>query len=261
MNRALAFILAAWIAIVPALADGVSVPGVPQIGQVGAAYNYPPTVSGGSSSLTFESISSIATNGTATNFGTMTYGSGCTRVIIVMVNFDTSSNPATAVTVNGVSAAAVNPGGSSPAFINGGSNANVTVNGDIWETNSAVAGSSGTVSITWTNATTFGATAALYCLVTATPAANSTANDATGSGSSPSITLSVPSGGFGLVGFTNSTNNGVTSWTGATADANADDGGSALQLYVAHTTSTGSVAVTANQSGFGGIVFGASWNP
>ena len=41
----LRLILALWLAIMPALADGVAVPGVPSTGQTGAAVSYAPTVS------------------------------------------------------------------------------------------------------------------------------------------------------------------------------------------------------------------------
>ncbi len=40
-------ILALWLAIAPAWADGVAVPGIPSIGQVGSAVSYPPSSGGG----------------------------------------------------------------------------------------------------------------------------------------------------------------------------------------------------------------------
>lgn len=201
--------------------------------------------------LTYESISSIAANGATTNFGTMTYGSGCTRVIIAMVNYSAGSNQATAVIVNGISASAV-----SGAFLNGA----VNLNGDIWITNSSVSGSSGVVSVTWTGTTAFGATAALYCLTTTT-ATRSDVQTINQLVSPPSVTLSVPTNGVGVALYTQEVNNPLTSWTGATQDATANAGGAALELYVAHTTATGSVPITANSSTNGGMLVAASWGP
>ncbi|MDE1902158.1 MAG: hypothetical protein KGI37_11065 [Alphaproteobacteria bacterium] len=45
--RSLVFILSLWLAIAPALADGVAVPGVPHAGQIGAEFSYPPVSGGG----------------------------------------------------------------------------------------------------------------------------------------------------------------------------------------------------------------------
>lgn len=38
----LVFILSLWLAIIPAWADGVAIPGVPHAGQIGAEFSYPP---------------------------------------------------------------------------------------------------------------------------------------------------------------------------------------------------------------------------
>jgi hypothetical protein len=82
---------------------------------------------GGSFSMTYQSTSANNTVGTTIDYGTMSYSSGCTRIVTAIVtNFYASSAIAvTGVTVNGVSSSQV-----SGAY---GQYSNILLS-DIWET-------------------------------------------------------------------------------------------------------------------------------
>jgi hypothetical protein len=224
--------------------DGMSVPGVPgEHDEDSTAYSYPPSSGGGGSfSLTYESTNVVSTAATSIDFGTMTYGSGCTRVIAALsVSFiATGSASISSVTINGVSATAV-----SGAASTWGSTAGVT---DIWESNSSVSGSSGDVTVTYNNTTTtFGNNAnsvTLYCLVTSTPTAAHAvpvSNSPSGVGLTLSGSITVPTGG-GAIGVgldVGQASLASPAWTaGLTQDARN------TSYAAGHTTSTGSVATT-----------------
>jgi hypothetical protein len=191
--------------------------------------------SGGSFSLTYESQAIVSTAASTIDFGTLTYGSGCTRVVIALTGLNFSSPlQATSVTVNGVSATAVSGAYAAPqdSFT------------DVWETNSSVSGSSGDVSVTYNESSqpfgSPGMSVALYCLVTAHPTATSSANNVidTGSGAtSISATITVPSGGAAVgVGLSeNCRASPAASWTSFTTDGTPN-----VCLANRHSTTAGS---------------------
>lgn len=72
MNRLFAWVLALFLAVSPAIADGVAVPGVPSVGQVGSAVSYPPA-----NAATFSALINFrATSGYVTDGGGQTYSIG-----------------------------------------------------------------------------------------------------------------------------------------------------------------------------------------
>ena len=83
-----------WLALSPAVGDGVAIPGIPQIGQVSSAIQYPP-VSGGCASIgstfaidgTPQAVNASATTATTPGFST-TY---CNNLVIVGVLTNGSS--------------------------------------------------------------------------------------------------------------------------------------------------------------------------
>lgn len=221
---------------VPGSGMGQSYPGFNQCAPISACSG------GGSFSLTYESTNVVSTAATSIDFGTMTYGSGCTRVIAALsVSFVASSGSPSisSVTINGVSATAVS--GAASAW----GSAGVT---DIWETNSSVSGSSGDVTVTYSDTTTtFGNNAnsvTLYCLVTSTPTAAhsaSASNSPSGSGLTLSGSITVPTGDGAIgVGFNvGQATLASPAWTsGLTQDARN------VSYAAGHTASTGSVATT-----------------
>jgi hypothetical protein len=189
-------------------------------------------------SLIYESSVNSTSHTATVDYGTMTYGSGCTRVIVSIAGFGAAS--VSSISVNGVGGATV----TGSTVSQGGGNFMTTV----WETSSSVSGSSGDVQVTYSAAITDNSAVALYCLVTTTPTASSGQNTSTGRAASISQSITVPSGG-GAVAIGAEYINGFISFTNATSDATVGTSGSQSMLAnFGHLTSTGSISVTANAS-------------
>ena len=205
---------------------------------------------GGGFSLTFGSIVSSTTTSTTVNYS-MSWASGNTRVIACIGTFASGPTVSSVTFPGAISATAVVTGG-------GGTNVPATC----WQSNSAVSGTSGTVTVVYTVAPIDNSVMATYSLNTTTTAASSTQSGTAPSGTSvtPSA-LVVPTGGGGLA-FCAEYANGTPSFTNATTDGSAGTGHSLLATG-GHTTSTGSITVTCNTGGSATVVSVAlaAWGP
>ena len=214
-----------------------------------AGFCNPPAASGGGGgfSLTYKAGDISSTSGSATvDYGTLTWGSGCTAVVITIAGQSQTTGQVSSVSV----------AGNSPAEVSGaGSGANESASSDIYQFTPV--GTSGDVQVTYSASVWNGSQVGVYCLVT-------THSIGTGawtnnSASSVSATPTVPSGGGALAVVANGSGTGTFTWTNATADeGNASSIGS-----TAHTTSTGSVAITATANGGSSALFlsTAYWSP
>jgi hypothetical protein len=249
----LARILALALAIYPALAFAQSSPILgfpPGVFQNRAAIDAGTTPPPPSFSLTYNTGgSSSAVSGTAVNYGTLTYGSGCTRVIAASLWYPGAINSISGITVNGVAFTQI-PG----AFASRGGGFSV----DVWESNSAISGSSGSAIVTYGSAITFTSSVALYCLVTTAPTASASNSTSGDNVTSVNATISVPTGG-GAIAVTGGINGNTMTFTNATVDIDVTGG---INDYYGHTTATGSVNVTATYSVADGPVLSlVSWGP
>lgn len=223
MNRRLVGILLALSLVAPVSAQS------PQIRQL--LLFQKPNVAASAFSLTFQSsATSSNTSLTTIDFGTLTYGAGCTRVVVASQWYvgGTISN----VTIGGVSLSQI-------------SGAHVAVGGiaaDAWESAAALAGSSGDVQVTFSVAQSFVASVAVYCLNTTTPTASATNTASNVSGTVLTAPITVPAGGGGLV-ISQSSNGHTATFASATVDADLVTGGT--NQYYGHTTATGAISVTA----------------
>jgi len=244
--------LALWLAITPVFAWAGS---MTMMG-VGA----PPT-SGPAFSLTFQSsngLNSTASSVTYNAGSPMTYGAGNTRVVIGVswANDNVHNITISSITVGSTSFTQV-PGAYVSASVNTGGS-------DIWISNSPIAGSSGVVTVNFSNALGNATSVALYNLQTATPAAFAGSNFTVFNATSGSGSISVPPGGAGIAitsdqGFSGL---GGSFTAGITQDFNIAYGAFSTPFFGGHTTSTGSVTVTATFSGAAGApVSMASWGP
>jgi hypothetical protein len=242
---------ALWLACSIALAhsDGIYNPKANSIGNFEGVDN--PTASGGgvSFSLAYGQAANNGTNaGTTYDYGTLTYGSGCTRVIVASIWIPGASFTITGITVGGVALAQV-----PSAYAVLGS----SIVSDVWESTAALSGSSGDVEITYSANLGFTSSASVYCLKTNTP----TASAANGTGSATatvSSSIVVPTGGGALV-LTGNGNGNSTTPSNTTVDANPLPGGN--NAYYGHTTSTGTVPVSATYGSTGNVLSLVSWGP
>jgi adhesin HecA-like repeat protein len=235
--------------IVLAVTVGVSVSSFGQVGQIPTYIQ--PAPSGASFSLTYESIANSTAHTTTVDFGTMTYGSGCTRVVVGIGTFAVGVG-VSSVTINGVAASAIS-----------GTTTATNVPSTIWQTNSAVSGSSGDVQVTFSAAPLDNSAVSLYCLVTSTPTPSSGQSNSTTGAATISQSITVPTGG-GAVAFASGYNGGGTTgpnFTNATSDALDNTAGQVI-ANAGHLTSTGSVSVTAAVSGGSFVSLSlAAWGP
>lgn len=204
---------------------------------------------GGSAfSLVFgSSASSSNTSLTTIDFGTLTYGAGCTRVVVASQWYvgGTISN----VTIGGVSL----------SQISGAHVATTAIAADAWESSAALAGTSGDVQVTFSAAQSFVASVALYCLNTTSPAASATNTQSNISATVLTAPIAVPAGGGGLV-ISQSSNGHTATFGNATVDADIVTGGT--NQYYGHTTATGAISVTATYSVSDNIILSVvSWAP
>jgi hypothetical protein len=161
------------------------------------------------------------------------------------------------VTIAGVTATQV-----TNAQITSGDNALI---GDAWYA-AVPTGTSGNVVVTLsTAATSDRMQCALYAL-TGSQSSPSSAVTATSTTDNPSFSISVPAGGGSAEAFMN--RGGIVdsmSWTNATQDyyTSVTGSGGSSDCSAAHTTSTGSVTVTAStaSTGSSSILVGVAWAP
>jgi hypothetical protein len=204
---------------------------------------------GGSFSLTYQLSNFLSANAVTTqDFGTLTYGSDCTRVVIAVGAYVGTSASATAVPVNGVSASAV------AGTLSNGAAGNMFT--QIWETNSALSGSSGDVQVTYSaSSQTVGNVfngVALYCLTTTTPTAHNGEVASNIFGATVNQNVSVPTGrvAIGIVNGPSSAFASGGTWTNLSQDAYNSSGTS---IVTGHTASAGTVSVTATGTGTSGM--------
>jgi hypothetical protein len=236
MFRVIAFLLA--------LTIGASA----QVGQIPSWPPVQPAPSGGSFSLTYESDATSTSTTSPIIYGTATWGSGCNALIIPDQWYNTNqTDTITALTAGANSLAQV-----SGVYATAGAN---VINVDAWEVVSP-AGTSGTVTTTYSANPAFSSAIAAYCLVSAHTTATATANSFGTSTVSQSIT--VPSGGRALIICGSSTGATIT-LTNGTADVVAVPGGTAMLF--GHTTTTGTVSVTCAASGATLTLSLAAWGP
>jgi hypothetical protein len=201
-------------------------------------------------SLTYESSNSFATTGTATkDYGTQTYGSGNTRVVLVIL----WRGGGTVVSSASIGGSALSQVGAGAAFVCNSSGDCV----DMWESTTALAGSSGDVSVTYSGIPNTRSAVALYNLVTTTPIVNTEGTQTNAFGTTCAITKTIPTGGAAVVAL-NTENALASNFTNATLDVSILSN----TMIVGHTTTTGSLTVTSNASS--NDVLGcslAAWGP
>jgi hypothetical protein len=195
------------------------------------------------------SASSSNTSLTTIDYGTVTYASGCTRVIAAAQWY-------TGGTISGITI-----GGTALAQISGAHVTNSSIADDMWESSASLAGSSGDVQITYSAAPNYTSSVALYCLKTTTPISSAQATNGFNATATVSAPITIPSGG-GAIAITQSQfGTSLSSWTNAATDTTVTLGGT-QQVY-AHTTATGSTTITATYSGStdGGALSVVAWGP
>lgn len=190
-------------------------------------FTSPAAVGGGGFSLTLQGTASSTTSATTISYGTVTYGSGCTRVVAVILYRIGASTAISSVTVNGSSLSQV-----SGAFgFNNSSN-----NSDVWESSGAISGSSGTVSITYAASTAGFSAVGLYCLNTTTPTASAATQSGSSFATSTTATITIPASGGGVVGYFNDSATALSGETNWSIDATVPN---TYVAYFGHTTATG----------------------
>ena len=212
-----------------------------------------PLLSGGISGavLTYQTFATEGSGGSNITYSSLSFGAAASnRVMVVVIGarLTGSNNSVSSVTIGGVSATEA-PSSLSQA---------AQVLTDIWYA-SVPSGATGNVNIVFAGATV--ATAVqIYSVNTSTPAPTSSSAGVSGVLTSISTTITVPTNGVGVVGFTDQ---GPSSpaLTNATLDNNgAMTGGRAL--LSGHTTSTGSVSPGGtNASGTSLSLSAAAWGP
>jgi len=207
-------------------------------------------------SLTYNGGSAGSSSAATTvDFGTLTYGSGCTRVVIG-INWLPGGTAVTGVTIGGTNLAQI-----SGAYKNQGS---VAV--DAWESSAALAGTSGDVQVTFNAVGGSGSSVALYCLITSTPAAGLPVINSVAFNGGPTITATgvvVPSGGGALVLTGDQNGHAISSFTNAAQNVDVVTPPFSTNTYYAHTTSTGTINVTADYGvvGVGLVISVVPWGP
>ena len=209
---------------------------------------------GGGFSLTAQGNAGSATTGTnSINYGTVSYGSGCNAVIVLVYWYNsTITDVVSSLTVGGSGATQV-----------AGVNAAVSAGGqsiDMWQLNSP-SGSSANITVNYSGNVTYNSNVTAYCLVSTTTAASSTNKAAfsCSTGSPISAAVTVPAGG-GAITMTSTTGGATMAFTNATSDSTYTGGGTFDGW--GHTTATGSVTVTATPSGSDGCTLGlAAFGP
>jgi len=216
--------------------------------------------SGTAFSLTYQSSNGVNSGASTTvDYGTLSYGSGNTRVIVLATWGQASGETISGVTIGGVALTQI-----SGAFSTVGGSGVIGAS-DIWMSTAPLAGTSGDVRITYSATPGSGITGvALYNLQTTTPTPAHVANTTAFNSPTASTAITVPSGGAAIAitatwGFAASS---VSFTAGATQDANFPLPIFSNPVLVGHTTSTGSVTVTATYNANAGAPMSlVSWGP
>lgn len=253
MNRALAFILAAWIAIIPAvaLADGVSAPiAVGPIGQSTGAVKFAPV--SGSSPATYNYGAAFATDSAgfvstyttgALNIGTAT----ATRFIVVGVEayLGGAAGSFTAVTVGSTSLSHIV------------SNGNTVAPAELWGGVVGVGeGSSATIAVTTSATMQFvaGGIGVFDNLTSNIPTTTATGDY---NGASPCVTssaLTIPvSPGFGWVFASVFSQANANTWSAPFSSDGTALGATNNKAMVAHATTAGAATPTVTCAAFTGM--------
>jgi hypothetical protein len=255
MRKLLTFLIA-----LAAIVFGVCFPASAQMTLTGAGSTKIAAAGGGGGgfSLTYQSsIGSTDITNTTVDYGTLSYGSGNTRVVVAIQWLQNFTTPATitGVTVGGVSLAQV----SGVYLSNGIGNSAL----DMWESTSSLSGTSGDVQVTYTTHACCSSVVALYNLQTTTPAASTSTSAWSGGGSHFSVSVgpyTVPSSGGSIVESVLDGSNQTIGFTNATVDQTLTVASNGYAF--GHTTSTGAVTVSATwASGWSGAIAVAAWGP
>lgn len=263
-----ALIIAFWLSVAPALADGVSAPiAVPAIGQSTAAVKFPPNGGGGGGGGATVTALFGTNNGAGFtapyNAGSFSFSNG-EAVVGIITSIGGGFPDITGVTIKGVAATKIGTGVSNAgnaavslwhATVTAGSGSVIIANGQ------------GTISQTCVNGWM------ITGIVSGTPTASVTTDNFAGSHADPQSlgsNLVVSSGGVGVViiaaSFRTAAETIPPSWTNATRDSTAESNntnGNGYTIAGAHESSAGSYAVSvsgASGSGweFNGMI-GAAW--
>jgi len=206
--------------------------------------SYGAAASGATFSLVFSSTANAA-SGTIVNYGTMTYASGATRIVAANQFYSSSI---TGITIGGVALTQV-----TGAAVTASS---ITL--DVWESAVPLAGTFGTVIVTYATSLGFNSSISLYSLTTTTPAGTGT--HASVGSTTLSISPTVPTGGGGIILAGSSNGTALTGLTNTTIDTTQTVNG--INNVYAHTTFTGTSTVTStygagDQLGLSAVV----WSP
>jgi hypothetical protein len=211
------FLLALLLLAAPVWAQGSASPTAPpQAGYASGGTSYPPKVSGGAFSITAPSGGSATGNQAIPISTAVTYGSGCTYVLIG-VNYNPPGTSVTiaAMTLNAAVATQV-PGALAANTGNG-------VYTDMWV--ATPTGSSGILTITYSGALNNGNFAQVWCVVASTQSLTGAQNTSSVAATSISQSVAIPSGG-GVVamcgdasnvptlGYTTMSTDTLATWTG-----------------------------------------------
>jgi hypothetical protein len=249
----LARILALALAIYPALAFAQSAvlnafpPGVFQNRAAIDAGGGPPPLS----PVVFQaSGSSTNTSLTTLDYGTLVNSGTGNRTVLVIQFYENSTTVITGVTINGVALTQV-PG----AFANQARAGSTAI--DVWESTSVL---SGDVQVTYSTTLNFSSAVALYSLNTTTPTVSSVGPNFTLAAPSLSSSVTVPSGGGGIVAVSTAAGQVTTGITNAAVDAVLTPGGAGFTF--AHTTATGATTITASwATSDDASITSAAWGP
>lgn len=209
---------------------------------------------GGGFSLTFKNSAGSASTGVTTiNYGTLTWGSGCSALAIPISWYNTTvTDTVSSVSVGGSTVGVSQVSGVFVASNSGG------VSLDMWEL-VAPAGTSAAISVTYSGLVAFNSAISVYCIVTTTTTRSAASNGGPNATAAVAGAVTVPSGG-GAVAMATDVNGHTITFTNATSDGNNTGGGAFFGW--GHTTSTGSVTVTATPSLSDSTVVGvAAWGP
>jgi hypothetical protein len=195
----------------------------------------PAVVAGGSFALTFgQAASHTGNTGTTYQYGTLSYPSGATRLVLAFTTIVGSPDTISAASIGGNALTHV-----SSTFASYGAFGNVV---DIWMSSAPIAGSSGAVEVVIDGEALVTSAVAIYGVTTTTPAVSYSASATPGNGTGPNTltNVSVPSGGGGIV-VANANDKTFDSWTNALNDALLTSGGRTYAF--AHTTGSGTFNV------------------
>jgi hypothetical protein len=241
MRKLITFLLLSlWLALLPANAGWQS---------RDSNYNVVIGIGGGGFSLVFNSsaLSGSPLSGFTYDYGTLAYSPGATRVIVANLWAGSGSPTITGITIGGVALAQV-----SGAYVTSSSNGI-----DVWESTAALGGSSGDVQVTYSTALSFTSSVVIYSLTTTTPIASAAAVATSGT-TTVAQSIAVPSGGGALI-ISGNVNGDAATVTNGTLDVDTRPGG--FHAWFGHTTSTGTVSVSATYGSGGNSLSLVSWAP